>query len=92
MVGAEGKGAEDPPPGPEAPSAGVDPGALLRSKEFRRLLVLSAAIGVMVSLAAWCFLESIHALQQGVYEDLPDALGSRPRPGGGRCRCSHRLD
>ena len=75
MVGAEGKGTEDPPAGPVAPSAGVDPEALLRSKEFRRLLVLSAVIGVMVSLAAWCFLELIHALQQGVYEDLPDALG-----------------
>ena len=80
MVGAEGKGTEDPPPGPVAPSAGVDPEALLRSKEFRRLLVLSAVIGVMVSLAAWCFLESIHALQQGVYEDLPDALGFAAPP------------
>jgi H+/Cl- antiporter ClcA len=80
MVGAEGKAAEDPPPGADAPSAGVDPGALLRSKGFRRLLVLSAVIGVMVSLAAWCFLESIHALQQGVYEDLPDALGFSAQP------------
>ena len=75
MVGSEGNNAAERSPGTGSPNPAVDPGALIRSKEFRRLLVLSAAIGVLVSLAAWCFLELIHALQQGVYEDLPDALG-----------------
>jgi chloride channel protein, CIC family len=58
----------------------LDPGEMLRSKQFRRLLVLSAAIGVVVSLAAWCFLELIHYLQQGAFEDLPRALGFDTAP------------
>ncbi len=66
MSEARSTSAETPPP---------DPGSMIRSKQFRRLLVLSALIGVLVSLAAWCFLELIHAIQQGVYEDLPDLLG-----------------
>jgi hypothetical protein len=41
-------GAATPPP---------DPGALIRSKAFRRLLVFSALLGVVVSLASWGFLE-----------------------------------
>jgi H+/Cl- antiporter ClcA len=44
------------------------------------LLVLSALIGVLVSLASWGFLELIHAIQQGVYEDLPSALGFDTAP------------
>jgi len=37
--------------------------------------VLASAIGVLVSLAAWCFLELIHELQVWVFTDLPDELG-----------------
>jgi chloride channel protein, CIC family len=59
--------------GPTAPTP--DPGAQIRSTAFRRLLVFSALIGVVVSLASWGFLELIHAIQQGVYDDLPSALG-----------------
>ena len=65
-------------PGAAAPQP--DPGALIRSKAFRRLLVFSALLGVVVSLASWGFLELIHALQQGVYEDLPSALGFDTAP------------
>jgi H+/Cl- antiporter ClcA len=71
MSEARSTSAENPPP---------DPGSLIRSKQFRRLLVLSALIGVLVSLAAWCFLELINVIQQGVYEDLPDALGFDAAP------------
>ncbi|MGZ8595224.1 MAG: chloride channel protein [Actinomycetota bacterium] len=53
---------------------------MIRSKAFRRLLVFSALLGVVVSLASWGFLELIHALQQGVYEDLPSALGFDTAP------------
>jgi H+/Cl- antiporter ClcA len=53
---------------------------MIRSRAFRRLLVFSALIGVLVSLASWGFLELIHALQQGVYEDLPGALGFDTAP------------
>jgi H+/Cl- antiporter ClcA len=55
--------------------AAVDPGALIRSKEYRRLLVIAAIIGLVVSLASWGFLELVHWIQQGVYVDLPSGLG-----------------
>jgi len=68
--------------GAEAGVAGPqpDPGALIRSVAFRRLLVFSALIGVVVSLASWGFLELLHAIQQGVYDDLPGALGFDAAP------------
>ncbi|MCU0261879.1 MAG: chloride channel protein [Ilumatobacteraceae bacterium] len=52
-----------------------DPTALIRSPDYRRLLVIAAVVGLVVSVAAWAFLELVHVIQQGVYEDLPDALG-----------------
>jgi len=57
----------------EAPA--TDPAALMRTKAYRRLLVLAAFIGVVVSLASWAFLEATHWLQQWVYVDLPKGLG-----------------
>ena len=56
-------------------SATLDPAALIRSRDYRRLLVFAAVIGVVVSAACWAFLEAIHAIQQLVFDDLPDALG-----------------
>jgi H+/Cl- antiporter ClcA len=56
-----------------APS--TDPGTLIRSKEYRRLLVVAAVIGVLVSFVAWGFLEVVHWLQVAAYEDLPGWLG-----------------
>lgn len=61
-----------PPTSPESPD---DPGALMRTRQYRRLLVMSAVIGVIVSLVSWCFLEATHWLQQSIYVDLPKALG-----------------
>ena len=51
-----------------------DATSLLRTKNYRELLVLAAVIGVLVSLASWGYLELIHYLQQWVYKDLPGAL------------------
>ena len=45
------------------------------ARQFLALLLLAAVIGVVVSLAAWCFLQLVHYLPQWVYEDLPDAVG-----------------
>ncbi len=39
------------------------------------LLVLAAAVGILVSLAAWAFLELIHQIQVGLFTDLPEGLG-----------------
>lgn len=58
----------------------VDPTSLMRSSQYRRLLVVSAVIGVVVSLASWGFLEVTHWLQQWVYADLPKSLGLEPAP------------
>jgi H+/Cl- antiporter ClcA len=52
-----------------------DPAAVMRSREFLGLLVLAAVVGVVASLAAWCFLEAINAVQDGVYDHLPGTLG-----------------
>jgi H+/Cl- antiporter ClcA len=49
--------------------------ATIRSKQYVALLVVVAVIGVIVSLAAWCFLEGIHQIQHELYTHLPHALG-----------------
>ncbi len=53
----------------------VDPGALIRSGSYAKLLVAAALLGVVVSLACWGFLELIHAIQGWAYTDLPSVLG-----------------
>jgi H+/Cl- antiporter ClcA len=50
-------------------------GSSPKSKAFLVLLVLAAAVGVVVSLAAWGFLELIHQIQVGLFTDLPEELG-----------------
>jgi H+/Cl- antiporter ClcA len=83
MVRGHGRAHRTTPAGEPVSTAGagpVDPGALLQSKEYRKLLVLAAALGVLVSLASWCFLELIHELQVWVYEDLPGQLGFESVP------------
>jgi H+/Cl- antiporter ClcA len=44
-------------------------------KALIALLALAAAVGVLVSLAAWAFLELIHQIQVGLFTDLPEELG-----------------
>src|SRR4051812_43454366 len=61
-------------------AAPPDPAAVLASRRFLVLLVLAAAVGLVVSLAAWCFLELIHQIQQGVFHDLPGDLGYHNGP------------
>jgi H+/Cl- antiporter ClcA len=58
----------------------ADPGTLIRSKEYRRLLVVAALVGVVVSLASWAFLELLHWIQEWVYKDLPAGLGFDSAP------------
>src|SRR4051812_43839322 len=58
----------------------VDPASLIRSRQYSVLLVLAALVGLVVSVASWCFLELVHALQVGVYEDLPGKVGYNSAP------------
>ena len=67
-----------------APMADVDatPGDTSPSvpaRQFLALLLLAAAVGLVVSLASWCFLQLVHYVPQWVYEDLPDAVGYERR-------------
>src|SRR5256885_1151468 len=57
-----------------------DPASTIRSRQFVVLLVLAALIGVVASLAAWCFLELIHQITVGVYTDLPQDFGYDTAP------------
>jgi H+/Cl- antiporter ClcA len=52
----------------------------MRSRQYRALLVLAALIGLLVSAAAWCFLEGVHEIEVLVYDDLPDHLGYETVP------------
>ena len=49
--------------------------ALIRSRPYIALLVLASIVGVVVSLAAWCFLEGTYQLQQELFVHLPSGLG-----------------
>jgi H+/Cl- antiporter ClcA len=53
----------------------ADPAAIVRSRPYRALLVLSAVVGLIVSVAAWGFLELLHQIQYGLFTKLPDQLG-----------------
>src|SRR3954470_18006502 len=63
-----------------AEGAPVEPGALIRSRQYRVILIFAAVIGVVASLMAWAFLELVHSIQVGVYEDLPGDLGFDSAP------------
>jgi H+/Cl- antiporter ClcA len=59
----------------ETAASPEDPASIVRSRRFVGLLALAAVVGVVASLAAWCFLELIHQIQVGVYTDLPKDFG-----------------
>ena len=61
-------------PAPAEPTA-AQAAETMRSRPYVGLLVVAAVIGVIVSLAAWCYLESVYQLQQELFKHLPHALG-----------------
>src|SRR3954468_23725257 len=65
----------------DAAGAPTDLRALMRSRRFAVLLALAAVVGLVVSFAAWGFLELVHQIQVGVFQGLPKDLGydSAPR-------------
>ncbi|HWD74380.1 MAG TPA: chloride channel protein, partial [Solirubrobacteraceae bacterium] len=52
----------------------------MSSRRYIVLLLIVAIIGIVVSLAAWCFLELIYQLQRELYTHLPNALGYQHGP------------
>src|SRR5215831_17075636 len=61
-------------------SSAPDPAALIRTRQYRVLLVLAGVIGLVVSTASWCFLEAVHEVEVAVYIDLPKHLGYDTAP------------
>ncbi len=53
---------------------------LVRSKRFIVLLVIVSVVGVVVSVAAWGFLEATVQVQRELYTHLPHALGYQNGP------------
>lgn len=65
------------------PGDAADPSALeslIRTRGYWALLVLSGLVGLVVSLAAWLFLELVHLVQVTAFESLPARLGYEPAP------------
>jgi H+/Cl- antiporter ClcA len=62
------------------PTAEEDSTSTLLSQGFIVLLAIAAIVGVVVSIAAWCFLELIYQLQRELYHHLPSALGYHNGP------------
>jgi H+/Cl- antiporter ClcA len=52
----------------------------MRSRPYLVLLGLVSVVGILVSFAAWCFLELTHQIQQEVFIHLPHALGYASGP------------
>lgn len=67
--------APQPRGGTLAAAPAADPSSLIRSRDYRVLLVVAAFVGLLVSAASWGFLELVHVVQIGVYTDLPRGLG-----------------
>ena len=70
-------------PAATAPAPELTPAqaaATMASKRFVVLLIIVALVGIVVSLATWCFLEGIYQLDRELYTHLPAALGYRGGP------------
>ena len=57
-----------------------NPIALMRSRKFIGLLAIAAVVGLVAAVAAFAFLEVIYLITQGVYDELPEALGFDSTP------------
>jgi H+/Cl- antiporter ClcA len=60
--------------------AAPDPQALLRSREYLKLLALAAIIGVPISAVAYGFLKLVAELQHALYTSIPKDLGFDSTP------------
>jgi H+/Cl- antiporter ClcA len=69
-----------PAPADASSAAPEEPSATLLSKGFVVLLVIASVVGVLVSLAAWCFVELVYQIQRELYTHLPSAVGYHHGP------------
>ena len=65
---------------------GFDPVVVIRSRPYLAALVLAAILGVPVSAIAYGFLALVAAVQQFVFDGLPNQVFGGPHPPGGRFR------
>ena len=70
----------DAPAGGAAAEPPADPFAALRAKGYPLLLVLAGGLGVVLSAAAYGFLQAVAQLQKALYTDLPQGLGFHGAP------------
>ena len=54
--------------------------ATITSRSYVVLLLIVAVVGVIVALAAWCYVEGIYQIQQELFTHLPHALGYENGP------------
>ena len=54
--------------------------ATITSRSYVVLLLIVAVVGVIVALAAWCYVEGIYQIQQELFTHLPHALGYKNGP------------
>ncbi len=54
--------------------------AMIASPKFVAMLVIVSVIGVIVALAAWCYLEGLYQIQRELFTHLPHALGYQNGP------------
>jgi hypothetical protein len=69
-------------PDPASPDVAgpPDPVALLRSRNYLRLLVLAAILGAPISVVAYGFLALVSYLQKEIFTHLPHGLGFSTAP------------
>ncbi len=60
---------------PEPPPVAPDPAELLHSRAYLNLLILTALLGVPISVGAYLFLPVVNSLQGWAFTDLPPQLG-----------------
>src|ERR1700750_2542705 len=80
---SDGGDRASPPPGPHpgGPAAAdaeltvEQADAMILSRRFAALMLLAAFVGVVVSLAAWCFPEGTVQMQHLLFDHLPSSLG-----------------
>lgn len=75
---------------PAGPPTATPPDAyaLVRTRGYVVLLVMTALLGIPVSAVAFGFLALVSELQSLTYTDLPRGWASTERPRGGRSRSS----